>query len=136
MRCLGILLVAFVTPGSLWAQGVEQIKANYTKFEYRIPMRDGKKLFTAVYVPKDDSKKYPILLSRTPYSCQPYGADRYPEFLGFSSVLSTKGYIYVRQDVRGCWMSEGEFVNMRPYIENKKGEEFDETSDTYDTIEW
>src|SRR5579859_3737050 len=59
-----------------------EIKAQYTKYEYRIPMRDGKRLFTAVYVPKDDSHKYPIMLNRTPYSVGPYGADEYRDRLG------------------------------------------------------
>ena len=99
-------------------------------------MRDGVKLFTAVYVPKDESTKYPMLLLRTPYSCRPYGVDHYPTDAHRWHDFAKAGYIMVFQDVRGRWMSEGEFVNMRPYIANKKGDEFDETSDTYDTIEW
>jgi putative CocE/NonD family hydrolase len=113
----------------------EFLLANYTKHEYRIPMRDGKRLFTVVYMPKDDTKTYPILLNRTPYSVGPYGVDRFRGF-GPSSAFGREGYIFVYQDVRGRWMSEGEFVNMRAYIPNKKGQEFDETSDTYDTIDW
>src|SRR5262245_11821970 len=112
--CLAALLLAAFTPATTLAQGVAAIKAAYTKYEYRIPMRDGKRLFTAVFVPKDDSKKYPILLARTPYSVSPYGVDRYPNSLGPSDHFSKAGYIFVKQDVRGCWMSEGEFVNMRP----------------------
>ncbi len=103
------------------AQGLEQVKASYTKYEYRIPMRDGKRLFTAVYVPKDQSQRYPILLTRTPYSVQPYGADQYKSDLGPSPLFGKAGYIFVYQDVRGRWMSEGEFVNMRPYKPVKKG---------------
>jgi hypothetical protein len=115
---------------------VELIKANYTKYEYRIPMRDGTRLFTAVYVPKDASKRYPFLMTRTPYSLKPYGADQYRESLGPSEAFAKSGYIFVYQDVRGRWMSEGEFVHVRPYIANKSGKQFDEASDTWDTVEW
>jgi len=114
----------------------DHIKQNYTKTEYRIPMRDGTKLFTTVYAPKDDTKTYPVLLVRTPYSVGPYGADKYPDRLRPSQGFVKAGYIFVYQDVRGRWMSEGEFVNMRPYKPKKGPKEFDETSDTYDTIEW
>jgi putative CocE/NonD family hydrolase len=114
-----------------------EIKAQYTKYEYRIPMRDGKRLFTAVYAPKDDSHKYPIMLNRTPYSVGPYGADEYRDRLGPSKLFDKAGYIFVLQDVRGRMMSEGEYVNMRPYIaDKKKPTDIDESSDTYDTIDW
>ncbi|QVL34919.1 CocE/NonD family hydrolase [Telmatocola sphagniphila] len=109
--------------------------SHYTKYEFRIPMRDGKKLFTAVYAPKDISKTYPMLLMRTPYSVGPYGVDQLTPPRVPAGFLK-EGYIFVAQDVRGRWMSEGEFVNMRPYIVDKKGQQFDETSDTYDTIDW
>jgi uncharacterized protein len=113
-------------------------RANYTKFEARIPMRDGVQLFTSIYVPNsakvDD--KFPILLLRTPYSVGPYGVDQYKATLGPSAEFEKSGYIFAFQDVRGCYMSEGEFVNMRPHIDNKIGKQFDESSDTYDTIEW
>jgi len=118
------------------AQGLDYIKAHYTKYEYRIPMRDGKKLFTSVYVPKDDSKRYPLLLMRTPYSVQPYGVDRYKSDLDPSPLFGKSGYIFAYQDVRGRWMSEGEFVNMRPHNPDKKDTEIDESSDTWDTIEY
>ena len=108
-------------PASLAAQGVEYVKANYTKYEFRIPMRDGARLFTAVYVPKDRSQTYPILLSRTPYSVQPYGVDAYRADLGPSPLFGSEGYIVAYQDVRGRWMSEGEFVNMRPHKDVKNG---------------
>jgi putative CocE/NonD family hydrolase len=114
----------------------EYIRANYTKYEYQIPMRDGVKLFTAVYVPKDDSQKYPIMLIRTPYSVAPYGADKYPNELRPSAHFVQSGYIFVYQDVRGRWMSEGEFVNVRPHNPEKKPKEVDESSDTYDTVDW
>ena len=114
----------------------EYIRANYTKYEYQIPMRDGVKLFTAVYVPKDDAQTYPMMLIRTPYSVAPYGADKYPHALRPSAQFVKSGYIFVYQDVRGRWMSEGEFVNVRPHNPAKKGKEIDESSDTYDTVEW
>ncbi|HEY7326805.1 MAG TPA: CocE/NonD family hydrolase [Gemmataceae bacterium] len=135
MPLLGLLLVIGpINPAA--AQGLEYVKANYTKYEYRIPTRDGKKLFTAVYVPKDESKRYPILLFRTPYSVQPYGADRYKPDLGPSPLFGKSGYIFAYQDVRGRWMSEGTFVDMRPHNPNKKDTEIDESSDTWDTIEF
>jgi putative CocE/NonD family hydrolase len=114
----------------------EYVRANYTKYEYQIPMRDGAKLFTAVYVPKDDSQTYPLMLIRTPYSVGPYGADRYPDTLRPSAQFVQSGYIFVYQDVRGRWMSEGEYVNVRPHNPAKKPKEVDESSDTYDTVDW
>ncbi|MGE5111879.1 MAG: CocE/NonD family hydrolase [Acidobacteriaceae bacterium] len=113
------------------------IRASYTKYEFQVPMRDGKRLFTSVYAPKDTSQTYPILLDRTPYSVAPYGADNYKTSLGPSEAFARSLYIFVYQDVRGRMMSEGDFVDMRPYIPNKKGpQDVDETSDAYDTIEW
>lgn len=114
----------------------EHVRANYTKHEFHIPMRDGKRLFTAVYVPKDDSKKYPFLLNRTPYSVAPYGVDNYREKLGPSEMFQKAGYIFVYQDVRGRWMSEGTFANVTPHKPNKGPTDCDESTDTYDTIEW
>lgn len=113
------------------------VRELYTKYEYRVPMRDGVKLFTSVYVPKAGGETYPFLLKRSPYSCKPYGVDQYPENLGPSDTLAKSGYIFVFQDVRGRWASEGELVNMRPHITDKRGPtDFDESTDTYDTIEW
>jgi len=118
---------------------------NYEKHEYRIPMRDGVTLFTAVYSPKDTSKRYPIMFFRTPYSIPPYGEDKYPpygeyyvsQFLGPSKLFTKETFIFAYQDVRGKFMSEGEFINVRPFIENKKDNtDVDESSDVYDTIEW
>jgi uncharacterized protein len=138
-----LILTALATPALAQRRRVKpekpapNIKARYTKFEYQIPMRDGVRLFTSVYVPKSRSQKYPILLMRTPYSSSPYGPDKYRERLGPSELFEKSGYIFVTQDVRGKWMSEGDFVNMRPYIEDKKGpSDVDESSDTYDTIDW
>ncbi len=138
MRCVILALVAVAClPRSVAAQGVEYVKSHYTKYEYRIPMRDGKRLMTAVYAPKDQSQRYPMLLFRTPYSVRPYGADQYPSDLGPSPLFGKAGYIFVNQDVRGRWMSEGEFVDVRPYKPVKNGpQDFDESSDTWDTIEW
>src|SRR5438552_14762808 len=120
-RIIYAIAVGLLLPSPLLAQGLEKVKAQYTKYEYRIPMRDGKKLFTAVYVPKDQSQRYPMMLTRTPYSVQPYGADQYKSDLGPSSLFGKEGYIFVYQDVRGRWMSEGDYVNMRPYIPSKNG---------------
>ena len=113
------------------------IKENYTKFEYQIPMRDGKKLFTSVYVPKDTSKTYPIMIDRTPYSVAPYGPNEYKSSLGPSELFSHDGYIFVYQDVRGRWMSEGVFEEMTPEKElHKTVKDVDEGTDTFDTIDW
>jgi putative CocE/NonD family hydrolase len=113
------------------------VKEKYEKHDYQISMRDGIKLFTSVYSPRDKSKKYPILLVRTPYSVAPYGEDKYTRFLGASREFGDEGFIFVFQDVRGRYMSEGEFDNMRAYIPNKKDKnQVDESSDTYDTIDW
>ena len=102
-----------------------------------IPMRDGVKLFTSIYVPRDTTQAYPILMQRTPYSVRPYGEDAYKEQLGPSMELARDGYIFVYQDVRGTHMSEGTFVNMTPHVPDKQGpEDVDESTDTYDTIEW
>jgi len=113
------------------------VREHYTKHEHRIPMRDGVHLFTSVYVPKDTSEAYPILMRRTPYSVSPYGENEYPGTLGPSELFMRTGYIFVYQDVRGRFMSEGEFVNMTPHVAEKRSErDIDESSDAYDTIEW
>ena len=115
----------------------DYVKAHYTKYEYRIPMRDGVRLFTAVYVPKDASQAYPFLMDRTPYSVAPYGEDQYPKHLGPSDEFEKAGYIFVYQDVRGRFMSEGTFVEMRPHIDVKKSpKDVDDSSDMYDSIEY
>jgi len=115
----------------------QRIRRSYTKFEYRIPMRDGVKLFTSVYIPNDRSQTYPILMRRTPYGVDPYGASDYKDSLGPNPLLAEKGYIFVYQDVREKYMSEGEFLNMTPHLETKSGpQDVDESTDTWDTIEW
>ena len=112
-------------------------KTHYTKYEFRIPMRDGARLFTSVYVPKDASQTWPFLITRTPYSCSPYGVDQYIDKLGPSDEFEKAGYIFVLQDVRGRYMSEGTFVEMRPHIDVKSGpKDVDDSSDLYDTIEY
>jgi len=113
------------------------VKEHYTKYELQIPMRDGKKLFTSVYVPKDESRSYPIMLNRTPYSVAPYGINYYRDDLGPSEIFARDGFIFVYQDVRGRVRSEGEYVNMTPHKPVKNGPgDVDESTDTYDTIEW
>ena len=117
----------------------ELIRANYTKSEVRIAMRDGVELFTSIYEPNDadPSRQYPILLMRTPYSVGPYGLAQYKTRLGPTVDFEKNRYIFVFQDVRGRFMSGGEFLDMRPHIENKTAKsQFDESSDTFDTIEW
>ncbi|CAN5276480.1 CocE/NonD family hydrolase [soil metagenome] len=113
------------------------VRENYVKMERMIPMRDGVKLFTSIYVPKNTGQKYPIMLDRTPYNVAPYGEDKYKTSIGPSMLFARDGYIIVYQDVRGRYMSEGDFVAVKPYIPNKKKKtDVDESSDTYDTIEW
>lgn len=118
------------------SQDSAYIRQNYTKMEKYITMRDGKRLFTSIYLPKDQSKKYPIVMTRTPYTVAPYGENEYKRTLGQNMLFAKEGFIFVYQDVRGKWMSEGDFVDVRPDIENKKGKQVDESSDTYDTIDW
>ena len=109
---------------------------NYTKQEVDIAMRDGTKLHTTIYTPKDNSKKYPILMQRTPYSSAPYGAGKMKTKISPNIHLMKEGNIVVYQDVRGRWMSEGVYDNMRAYIPNKTANQSDEVSDTFDTIDW
>src|SRR5207247_8646689 len=131
------LILVFVFAASGFPQGLECVKENYTKHEYYIPMRDGVRLFTSVYIPKDHSTSYPILLCRTPSSVAPYGEYSYLENIGPSQLFAKEGYIIVYQDVRGRWMSEGEFEHVRPHRPVKSGpRDIDESTDTYDTIEW
>ncbi len=113
-----------------------KVSENYDKQEVYISMRDGVKLHTTIYSPKNTSKKYPIILQRTPYSSNPYGEDQFRSKIGPNEYLMKEGNIIVYQDVRGRWMSEGTYDNMRAYIPNKEGNQIDEASDTYDTIEW
>lgn len=112
-------------------------ESTYTKQEVYIEMRDGVKLFTSIYTPINQNKSYPFMLSRTPYSVRPYGEDTFKTNLGRNDWMEADGYIWVFQDVRGRWMSEGLYTNMTPHIPGKTmPKEVDESSDTYDTIEW
>jgi putative CocE/NonD family hydrolase len=116
-----------------------EARENYTKFEYRVPMRDGVKLFTSVYVPKDvfsDGRTYPIMLQRTGYNVAPYGIDQYRASLGPSELFAREKFIFVYQDIRGRFMSEGKYVLIRPHNPAKGPKDIDESSDTYDTVEW
>jgi len=134
---LRFLFTALALAVALRAQGVEFIKANYTKYEFQIPMRDGKRLFTSVYAPKDHSQSYPILFDRTPYSVAPYGPDSYRPSLGPSEKFARDLYIFVYQDVRGRYLSEGDFVDMTPQRQTHRGPaETDESTDTWDSIDW
>ena len=113
------------------------VRTNFTKYEFRIPMRDGVKLFTSVYVPKDKTQKYPILLNRTPYSVGPYGPDLFRDAISPSEKLMKDGFIVAYQDVRGRYMSEGEWVEVRPHKPVKaSATDTDESTDAYDTIDW
>ncbi len=119
------------------AERREYIRANYSKHEFLIPMRDGVRLFTAVYAPKDRGQTYPFLLLRTPYTVAPYGVDNYREALGSTEKYMREGFIFVYQDVRGRGKSEGAFVHARPILAEKRGpKDIDESTDTYDTIDW
>jgi len=143
---LAIIFVAFtLLSGSFSAfaadkkvnKRAEYIRANYAKYEYQIPMRDGKTLFTVVYSPTDTSKEYPMIMQRTPYSVAPYGSDKYKTRLGPDEMFEKEGFIFVFQDVRGKFMSQGEYVNMRPQDAYKRGKKaVDDATDTYDTIDW
>ena len=123
-------------PAAAQNELAKYITDNYTKREVMIPVRDGVKLFTAIYEPKDQSQKYPILLNRTPYTVGPYGEANFKVSLGPDPLFAKEGYIFVYQDVRGKTMSEGEFEDVRPDIANTDKTKIDESTDTYDTIDW
>jgi len=146
LRLVMILLPALAVwalPGNLAAQQqaaqppADYVRANFTKYEYRIAMRDGARLFTSVYVPKNCETRCPILLNRTPYSVAPYGVDQYRTSIGPSEQVMKDGYIIAYQDVRGRYMSDGSWIEVRPHIPDKKSKtEVDESADTWDTIDW
>ncbi len=144
---VGALVLGLILGGAVFAQErgdsdltkkqLEYTRAHYVKHEYQIPMRDGVKLFTVVYVPKDKGQAFPIMMQRTPYSVAPYGADNYKPLLGPSELFGKEGFIFAYQDVRGRYMSEGEFVDIPPRKARLAGPtDTDETTDTYDTIDW
>lgn len=137
MKSLPITLLLFlVFIGEAFGQSTNYVEQNFNKLEVYIPMRDGTKLFTSIYTPKDTSESYPILLNRTPYTVAPYGQNRYKTSLGNFPEMMKAGYIFVYQDVRGKWMSEGTFENIRPTRTEQNRQQIDESTDTYDTIDW
>ena len=139
MKKIFFILFIFFNSFCLLAQNADStwIVNNYYKIEKYIPMRDGIKLFTSIYIPKDKNDKHPILIKRTPYSCAPYGETIFKDWWNsYQKDYFKEGYIMVTQDVRGRWMSEGEFKDVRPFNPNKKGKEIDESSDTYEAIDW
>lgn len=132
--CFLFLLLGIQSNGQ--DANAEYVKSHYDKIEQYITMRDGTRLFTSIYSPKDKSKKYPILLNRTPYTVAPYGEGKYKTSLGNFPEMMKKGYIFVYQDVRGKWMSEGTFEDIRPTKTKENKQTIDESTDTYDTIDW
>ncbi len=140
-RLLFVLLSAIgafaQSPEAIVRKQLEYTRAHYTKYDFRIPMRDGVKLFTSVYLPKDQAHSYPILMLRTPYSAGPYGIDNYRPVLGPSELFTKEGFIFVYQDVRGRYLSEGQFIDVPPHKTRFEGpQDADESTDTYDTVEW
>lgn len=147
-RIFSLLICMFIFVFPLFAQQTaeqkelaEYIRDNYDKREVMITMRDGVRLFTSIYTPERKSQRYPILLNRTPYTVAPYNEDnqgdkQFRQSLGPNALFAREGYIFVYQDVRGRWMSEGQFEDVRPDIANNTPQQIDESTDTYDTIEW
>lgn len=132
-------MLALVFAPQASAQEIDRkwLEENYTKFEFKVPMRDGIRLHTSVYTPKDDSQTYPVLLLRTPYGVRPYGSSAYPNPSGSFSVLARDKFIFAYQDVRGRNGSEGQFVHVRPFNPDRRGpQDIDESTDTWDTIDW
>jgi putative CocE/NonD family hydrolase len=139
------LFLAIACPGSRLQAQANESNANwfvegYTKYEYRIPMRDGVRLFTRVYVPKDELQPWPILLTRTPYSLKPYGEENFSDLSyapnGSFATFARDRFVLVTQDVRGRYGSGGVFEHVRPFNPDKAGKDTDESSDAYDTIDW
>jgi hypothetical protein len=117
--------------------GAYDSREHYTKYEYRIPMRDGVRLFTSVLVPKDASTTYPFMIIRSPFGVGPYGSDEYSTAAVHTDAFLRAGYIWVRQDVRGRALSEGAFTHVTPHRPEKRVlSDVDESTDTYDTVEW
>lgn len=136
-KILFVILIGISVSLSAQNQDSLWFRNNYIKKELYITMRDGVRLFTSVYMPKNNKVKHPVLLTRTPYTCRPYGEENYAAiWRTYKMEYAREGYIFVTQDVRGKWMSEGKFVDVRPFNPAKKGIETDEASDTYDTVDW
>ncbi|MDQ6827267.1 MAG: CocE/NonD family hydrolase [Gemmatimonadota bacterium] len=149
MRALRVatIITTFAAAASMHAQGrggsaaadsaAARVRERYTKKETRIRMRDGATMFTAIYAPRDTSRSYPIMMVRTPYGIAPYGADKFPTRLGPSARFQDEGFIFVYQDVRGRYESDGYYQYMTPHLDTKRGaQDVDESTDTYDTIDW
>ncbi len=139
MRRRWFLLFAMVCcAASAPAQDAQYLRQHYLKQQHRVPMRGGVRLFTTVYLPRDTTRPHPIIMTRTPYSVAPYDRDSFPSNVGNQRrAYFHAGYIVVYQDVRGRYLSEGEYVNVRPYVEPKRTkQDIDETTDTYDTVDW
>lgn len=137
MRQIVIVFLVLINLNSFAQNDSQYVKEHYNKIDASITMRDGIKLYTVIYVPKDVSKDFPFLMERTPYSAAPYGVENYPNTIGPNSTLMKEEYIFVVQDVRGRYMSEGTNLEVTPYITHKKSNaDVDESSDTYDTIDW
>lgn len=138
--CLAALVLSLLSRGQDKKDNREEpgfVRENFVKKEVYIAMRDGKRLFTVIYTPKEDGQSYPVLLLRTPYSAGPYGDSEWRTSLGPNDSLMKDKYIFVYQDVRGRYLSEGNFEEMTPYKENKTSEQdTDESSDTWDTVDW
>ena len=133
-RCLVAVSTLIILASTVRAQDNDYVKTHYIKKDVRIPMRDGVKLYTVIYIPKDSTENHPILMERTPYSAGPYGEDKYARRIGPNTSLMKEKYIFVYQDVRGRYMSEGNFREMTPNDPTHKTP--DESSDAFDTIEW
>ncbi len=131
--CLLVTFTLFAIASN--AQAKPTIKDRFIKVEKMISMRDGVKLYTAIYIPRASAEKYAFLMERTPYSCNPYGENNYPSLLGPGNMFANENYIYVYQDVRGRYMSEGSFEEVTPSAALSK-KATDESSDCFDTIEW
>lgn len=113
------------------------VREHFSKKEFRIPMRDGTKLYTVVYTPKDSTGNHPFLMVRTPYSAGPYGEGNFARRLHPNPLLNRGNFIFVFQDVRGRYMSEGQFTEVTPFIAAKKTKtQVDESTDTWDTVDW
>ncbi|MEO8450118.1 MAG: CocE/NonD family hydrolase [Gemmatimonadota bacterium] len=122
-----LLFAAVVSP----VQGQTVGSFDYGRREEMIPMRDGVKLFTIIIAPKTSSAPLPFLFLRTPYSATADVGEPFPT--EYVRDMAQDGYIFVFQDIRGLYKSEGQFVMNRPW---QHGKGVDETTDTYDTVAW
>ena len=112
---------------------VATLADKYKRIDTTITMRDGIKLFTVIYVPKITKEKLPFLMLRTPYGVKGYPS---PEKQEYIKDMAEDGYIFVFQDIRGRYLSEGNFEMQRFNRDKSKAKSIDEASDAYDTIDW